>query len=157
MHSDDLRDFYAESAHRWKVANREFQKRTHGWHFTLAPAAHEWAQAHAASDRWHSSGTTLIELADAAGMIHKPEPGRIAAAYSHRDSRTEMTTEEGFGFWPTAAEALVVHAGHAIPLAALEPPATRGDGTAPLALLRLVVDSFATVSVFSDPPGARRG
>ncbi|MEY9860658.1 hypothetical protein ABH935_006295 [Catenulispora sp. GAS73] len=157
MDSDKLQDFYAESAHRWEVAKREFQERTHGWHFALAPEAHQWAQAHADSNRWQYGGSALVELADAAGVIHKPEPGRIAGAYSHRDSRTEMTTEEGFGFWPTAAEALVVHAGTAIPLVALEPPPAPGDGAAALALLRLVVDSFATVSVFSDPPGSRRG
>ena len=156
MDSDALRDFYAESTRRWELANREFQARTHGWHFTLAPEAHDWAQSHAAGDRWHYSGTTLIELADTAGMIHKPEPGRIATAYSHRDSRTEMTTAEGFGFWPTAAESLIIHAGTAIPLAALEPPAAPGDAAPVLALLRLVVDSFATVNVFSDPPGSRR-
>ncbi|WP_194912646.1 hypothetical protein, partial [Catenulispora rubra] len=115
MDSDALRDFYAESTRRWEVANREFQERTHGWHFTLAPEAQQWAQAHAASDRWQYSGSALVELADAAGMIRKPEPGRITSAYSHRDSQTEMTTEEGFGFWPTAAEALVIHAGQAIP------------------------------------------
>lgn len=157
MDSDALRDFYAESAHRWEVAKREFQERTHGWHFALAPEAQEWAQTHADGDRWQYGGSALVELADAANVIRKPEPGRIASAYSHRDSRTEMTTETGFGFWPAAAEALVVHAGHAIPLAALEPPPARGDGAAVLALLRLVVDSFATVSVFSDPPGSRRG
>ena len=59
------------------------------------------------------------------------------------------------GFWPEAAEVLVVHAGRAIPLEALEPP-ERGDGAAVLAVLRLVVDSFATVSAFSEAPGTAR-
>jgi hypothetical protein len=68
---------------------------------------------------------------------------------------TEETTEEGFGFWPEDAEVLVVHAGRAIPPAALEPPA-RGDGAAVLAVLRLVVESFATVSAFSEAPGTQR-
>jgi hypothetical protein len=88
-------------------------------------------------------------------MIRKPEPGRISSAYSHRDSRTEETTEAGFGFWPDAAEVLVVHAGEAIPLEALEPPA-RGDGAAVLAVLRRVIESFATVRPFADPPGSTR-
>lgn len=151
----DLNDFYARSARDRETAQREFQKRTHGWRFELAPAAEQWAQAHAESERWSYGGTTVVELADAAGVIRKPEPGRIGTAYSHRDSRTEETTADGFGFWPADAEVLVVHAGTAIPLAALEPPA-RGDGAAVLAMLRLVVDSFATVKAFSDPPGTPR-
>lgn len=151
----DLKDFYAQSARDRETAQREFQERTHGWRFELAPEAEQWAQAHASGERWSYSGTAVVELADAAGVIRKPEPGRISTAYSHRDSRTEETTADGFGFWPANAEKLVVHAGKAIPLAALEPPA-RGDGAAVLAMLRLVVDSFATVKAFSDPPGTPR-
>jgi hypothetical protein len=156
MDSDKLQDFYAESARRRDLAEREFQKRTHGWHFALAPDAPQWAQSHADGDHWSSGGPALVELADAAGVILKPEPGHIASAYSHRDPRTETTTETGFGFWPAAAETLIVHAGHAIPLDALDPPPARGDGAAVLAVLRLVVESFATVSAFSDPPGSAR-
>ena len=152
---EQLRDFYAESARRREIAEREFAERTHGWHFSLAPDAAQWAESHAAGERWSYSGTAMVELADAAGVIRKPEPGRIMGAYSHRDSMTEMTTEEGFGFWPDAAEVLVVHAGRAIPLEALEPPA-RGDGAAVLGVLRSVVESFATVSAFSQAPGAGR-
>jgi hypothetical protein len=152
---EQLRDFYAESARRWETAKREFAQRTHGWHFALAPDAAQWADSHAAGEHWSSSGTAMVELADAAGVIRKPEPGRICSAYSHRDSMTEETTETGFGFWPAAAEVLVVHAGRAIPLAALEPPA-RGDGAAVLGVLRSVVESFATVSAFSEAPGVAR-
>jgi hypothetical protein len=150
-----LAAFYAESARLREAAQREFEQRTHGWHFDLAPEANQWADAHAASERWSHDGTGIVELADAAGMIRKPEPGHIRSAYSHRDPRTEETTAAGFGFWPAAAEALVVHADRAIPLTALEPPA-RGDGAAVLAVLRLVVESFASVSAFSDPPGSWR-
>ena len=152
---EQLRDFYAESARRWETAKREFEQRTHGWRFALAPEAEQWAESHAAGEQWSYSGTAMVELADAAGVIRKPEPGRISSAYSHRDSMTEETTEEGFGFWPEDAEVLVVHAGRAIPLAALEPPA-HGDGAAVLAVLRLVVESFATVSAFSEAPGTQR-
>jgi hypothetical protein len=151
----DTEDFYARCARGWEIAKREFQERTHGWRFDLAPEAAQWAQEHAEGERWSSGGTAVVELADAAGMIRKPEPGRISSAYSHRDPRTEETSAVGFGFWPRDAEALVVHAGRAIPPAALEPPA-RGDGAAVWAMLRLVVDSFATVSAFSDPPGTPR-
>ena len=143
-------DFYAENARRWETAKREFAERTHGWRFELAPDAAQWAESHASGEHWSTSGTAMVELADAAGVIVKPEPGRISSAYSHRDAMTELTTETGFGFWPDAAEALVVHAGSAIPLAALEPPAERGDGAAVVEVLRLVVASFATVSVFCE-------
>lgn len=152
---DELRDFYAKSARGWELAKQEFQERTHGWHFELAPEADQWAESHATGERSSYGGTAIVELADAAGMIRKPEPGRISSAFSHRDAMTEETTETGFGFWPDAAEALVVHAGRAIPLDALEPPA-RGDAAAVLAVLRLVVESFATVRPFNDPPGSGR-
>ncbi|MEY9926214.1 hypothetical protein ABH926_000836 [Catenulispora sp. GP43] len=109
MDAEKLRDFYAQSAHGRQSAEREFRERTHGWHFELAPEAAQWADAHAAGERWS---------------------------------------------W--AAEALVVHAGRAIPSAALEAPARRGDGAGVLAMLRLVVESFGTVSTFSDPPGTPR-
>lgn len=153
---EQLRDFYAENARLWETAKREFAERTHGWHFALAPEAAQWAESHAAGERWSSGGTAMVELADAAGVIHKPEPGRIASAFSHRDSQTEMTTAAGFGFWPAAAEALVVHAGRAIPVDVLEAPAERGDGAAVLAVLRLVVESFETVRAFSEAPGVGR-
>ncbi|WP_194893044.1 hypothetical protein [Catenulispora pinisilvae] len=156
MDKEQLDAFYAESARLRHVAEREFQERTHGWHFELAPEADQWAESHAAGDHWSAGGSTLVERADAAGMIRKPEPGRISSAYSHRDSRTEETTHTGFGFWPDAAEALIVHAGRAIPLDALEPPPARGDGAAVLTTLRLVVETFATVQPVSGPPGAAR-
>lgn len=155
---EQLREFYAESARRRETAEREFAQRSHGWHFELAPDAEQWAESHASGERWSWSGTAMVELADAAGVIRKPEPGRIWSAYSHRDSRTETTTAAGFGFWPDAAEVLVVHAGGAIPLEILEAQTARGDGAAVLEVLRLVVESFTTVSAFSEPPGtaARR-
>lgn len=155
MNSDDLQAFYAENARRAALATSEFEQRTHGWHFALAPHAAQWAQSHADSDRWSYSGTAIVKLADDAGVILKPEPGHIASAYSHRDSRTEMDTAAGFGFWPDAAQALVVHATTAVPLADLEPPA-RGDGPAVLALLEKVVDTFAAVHPVSEPPGTPR-
>lgn len=156
MDNEQLQNFYAESARRQQIATREFEQRTHGWHFALASEAEQWAESHAAGERWSSGGTAMVELADAAGVIRKPEPGRISSAYSHRDSWTEETTATGFGFWPEAAEALVVHAGSAIPLEALAAPTERGDTAAVLAVLRLVVDSFATVRDFSEAPGTER-
>ncbi|MEY9908700.1 hypothetical protein ABIA35_004933 [Catenulispora sp. MAP12-49] len=156
MDAEQLRDFYARSVRGRETADREFAERTHGWHFELLPEAAQWADEHAAGERWSSGGTAVVELADAAGVIGKPEPGRIGSAYSHRDPMTEQTTATGFGFWPRAADALVVHAGRAVPVEALEAPAERGDGAAVLAMLRLVVESFATVRAFSDPPGTPR-
>lgn len=156
MDAEQLRDFYVRSAHGRERAEREFRQRTHGWHFELAPEAAQWADEHAAGERWSWSGTAVVELADAAGLIRKPEPGRIGSAYSHRDPMTEMTTATGFGFWPRDAEALVVHADHAVPQEALEAPARPGDGAAVLAMLTRVVESFATVSARSYPPRTPR-
>jgi hypothetical protein len=159
MDEEQLNAFYADSARRWEVARREFQARKHGWHFGLALEAAQWADSHAAEADpaggpagWAAS---LVERADEDGVILKPEPGRVRSAFSNRDSRTEETTAIGFGFWPDAAEILVLHAGHAIPFDQVT-PAIGGHGPAVLAVLRLVVESFSTVTAFSDPPGATR-
>jgi hypothetical protein len=160
MDEQQLDAFYAESARRREVAQREFQARRHGWHFGLAPGADQWAESYAAEEDASASGPSgwaarLVERADEGGVILKPEPGKIRSAFSHRDSFTEETTAIGFGFWPDDAEILVLHAGHAIPFDQVT-AAIGGDGAALLAVLRLVVESFATVTAFSAPPGAAR-
>lgn len=152
MNEEQLTAFYADNARRWETAKREFEEREHGWRFALAPEASRWADSFAAAAP-HSQDPSawaahLVEQADADGVVSKPEPGRIRSAFAHRDSQTERETAIGFGFFPDASETLTVHAGTAISHDALT-PALSGDGAAVLAVLRMVVDSFATVRPFA--------
>src|SRR3954468_15550977 len=136
MDADRLAAFRPGTARRWDVAEREFQRRSHGWHFGLAPDAGQWADSYAAATATAGRALSgpagwvarLVEQADADGVIVKPEPGRVRSAYAHRDSETEMETAVGFGFRPDDAEALVVHAGRAIAFDDLRPAMTGGDG-----------------------------
>ncbi|GAA2005366.1 hypothetical protein [Catenulispora subtropica] len=156
MNEEQLAAFYAGNARRWETAKREFAEREHGWHFALAPEAGRWADSFAAAEAAATGyaqdpsawATRLVEQADAAGVILKPEPGRIRSAYAHRDSRTETETAIGFGFSPDSSEVLVVHAGQAVPHNLIA-PAVGSDGAAALAVLRAVVDAFATVTAFA--------
>jgi len=156
MDDKQLAAFYANSARRRALAEREFAQRTHGWHFGLAPEAEQWADAYveAGPGRGLQHPTDpsawaarMIEQADADGVILKPEPGHIRSAFTNRDSRTEMETAIGFGFHPDTAEALTVHADHAIGYEDIE-PAIGGDGAAVLGVLRAVVESFGVVRAF---------
>jgi hypothetical protein len=163
MDADRLAAFYAENARRWDLARSEFQRRAHGWRFGLAAEAGQWADSHAATSAAGPalSGPAgwvarLVEQADADGVIVKPEPGRVRSAYANRDSQTEMDTAVGFGFWPDDAEALIVHAGHAIAYEDLDPLMTRGDGAAIFEALRRVAESFTEVRVFSESARSAR-
>ncbi|NUR26272.1 MAG: hypothetical protein HOV83_10565 [Catenulispora sp.] len=152
MNEEQLAAFYADNARHRQTAEREFKARRHGWTFALSPEASRWADSFAAtappSQDPSAWAAHLVERADADGVIIKPEPGRVRSAYAHRDPQTERETAIGFGFHPDASEALIVHAGTAVPLDAVS-PAIGGGGAAALAVLRLVVDSFATVRPFS--------
>lgn len=151
MDDKQLADFYADSARRWERAKREFAARTHGWRFGLAPEAEQWADSYASAGPRSADPSAwaalMVEQADADGVILKPERGRIRSAFANRDSRTEVETAVGFGFWPDAAEVLVVHADHAVRYEDIE-PAIGGDGAAVLAVLRAVVESFGVVRAF---------
>ena len=131
----DLNAYYAENRRRRDVAQREFTERTHGWRFALSADATAWTAT------WRdpvdaSNLGALVREADAAGLFLTPEPGSIRTAFSNRDPFTEETTGEGFGFWPTVAEHLVVKAGTAVAYDELA-------GLDALAVLRRVVDTFA--------------
>lgn len=152
MNEEQLAAFYADNARRWETAKREFKARRHGWAFALTPEAGRWADSFAAtaprSQDPSAWAAHLVERADADGVISKPELGRVRSAYAHRDPQTERETAIGFGFHPDASDALIVHAGTAIPLDAVT-PAIGGDGAGALGVLRMVVDSFATVRPFT--------
>ncbi|TQI99828.1 hypothetical protein [Kribbella jejuensis] len=128
--------YYAENRRRADLAQREFAERTHGWRFTLSADAAAWA-ATRPGPVLPTDLTHLVEEADAAGLFLKPEPGTIRSAFSSRDPYTEETSGAGFGFWPTAAEHLVVKAGTAVAYDQL-------NGLDALGVLHLVVDTFAT-------------
>ncbi|HWD82277.1 MAG TPA: hypothetical protein VG497_25435 [Kribbella sp.] len=132
----DLNANYAENRRRRDVAQREFTERAHGWRFALSADASAWAAT------WPdpvdaSNLRTLVGEADAAGLFLTPEPGTIRTAFSTRDPFTEETTGDGFGFWPTVAEHLVVKAGTAVAYEELA-------GLDALAVLKRVIDTFAT-------------
>jgi hypothetical protein len=132
----DLNAYYAENRRRRDLAQQEFAERKHSWRFALSADATAWA------DSWTGpvdarNLSTLVGEADAAGLFLTPEPGSIRSAFSTRDSSTEQTTGEGFGFWPTVAEHLIVQAGTAVGYGEL-------PGLGVLDVLRRVVDTFAT-------------
>ncbi|MFI5734731.1 hypothetical protein ACIA49_31755 [Kribbella sp. NPDC051587] len=130
----DLQTYYAENRRRMEIAHREFAERDHGWSFTLSPDALSWAARQPAPVR---DLVRLVERADADDVFRKPEPGTIRSAFASRDPETEVETGAGFGFWPSDAEHLVVHASGAILYADL-PALDVYD------VLRRVVETFAT-------------
>ncbi|MFF0340846.1 hypothetical protein [Kribbella sp. NPDC004875] len=132
----DLNAYYAENRRRRDLAQQEFAERTHKWRFALSADASAWAES------WDGpvvagNLSALVHDADASGLFLTPEPGSIRTAFSTRDPRTEENTGEGFGFWPTVAEHLIVQAGTAIGYDEL-------PGLGVLEVLRRVVDTFAT-------------
>jgi hypothetical protein len=137
----DLEAYYAEQRRRREVAEQEFAARTHGWKFSLSPDAATTSWPVLGNDRRAAVPpdrlTRLVLAADRAGVLVKPEPGEIRAAFSSRDHDTEETTGEGFGFWPASASCLVVHASEAIAYADLA-------GLTAYDVLVKVIDTFAT-------------
>ena len=132
----DLNAYYAENRRRRDLAQQEFAERRHEWRFALSADAAAWADSWPGPVDAGNLGA-LVRDADADGLFLTPEPGSIRTAFSTRDPDTEETTGEGFGFWPTVAEHLIVQAGTAIGYDEL-------PGLGVLEVLRRVVDTFTT-------------
>lgn len=111
----DLAAYYAESRRRRAIATAEYAARSHGWQFGLAPAAAGWAGSQSIG---HRDLARLVQRADQAGLLLKPEPGVIQVAFANRDE-SERESGIGFGFWPESAEYLVLHGSAAIMFADL--------------------------------------
>jgi hypothetical protein len=139
----DLTAYYAEGRRRWDIARQEFAERIDGWSFALSAEAETWSAAwQRPIDETNLVG--LVEQAQAAGLFVVSEAGSVRNAFSYRDPDTEVTTGEGFGFWPASAEFLVIHGSRGIEFAEL--PALDALGV----LLR-VADTFQAPRASSTP------